>query len=969
MLKILLRFQDYLSLTSIWTAPFRVIGWWVIMGLAAIVDALSGGIEEIYDLLNFFDSDQISGFIDKWMPVIFALMALALGFLGWKIIVQKKTDYDKIITNSLFALTLFLVLPWGMQQASDLLLAGKGMLDEDGKLSVSTKIYQNNIVDVYKIDKDAEWSKKEFKKLKKKNNIENDEDVKLLDITEPVDTGGIFHSSPLTKDGEKILDKKVSDASGEKKLEDLESFWIQDDEAYYRYSWHPWYMMFELGTIAFVLFMTMFKTAQLIMELGILKIFSVGTALTDLENGQRNKKFLEKIKNTFIVLFSIELLLQCYILFTDYIGQADISAPIKIVVLIAAAILTVDGPNFIEEMFGIDSGLKSISRSLVGLFAGAKTAKMATDFTASTAKKAGKMAGKIAKKSSDAALVGMGAGKGILDGFKENMEAAKSGGGSNGGKIGKDGDTPLSHGLAGKPTNVMSDDALKEAMMSGDDQKEKDKSSQSDSPLSSLNKENSSDSSTEGIENRDDRSGTENGSPMEDHNTPLSSMSSEEEAGSNNEKGSDNILSKDGDTPLQASKDQSSPDAASDGLGTQQGKNIEMATDKDGNTPLSNMASSEGIQPDQPGGSAADKDGDTPLSNMASSEGAQPGQSGGTAADKDGNTPLSNMTGESSVPGQGGGNAPGSSDTPLSSQGPTGSPIPGQGGGNASGSSDTPLSPQGPTGIPVPGQGGGNAPGSSDTPLSSQGPTGIPVPGQGGGNVPGSSTNTPLSSQIPPVGPISSQIGGNTSVTPGRQLSQGPINSGLTANNSTSNNGWDSLFATMPQNTGSHSSGSLMPSSPISQAAPASLTPVAPSSNTSIVNSVSNGSNSTYSAPTPASNILPTHRAAVGNVLPTYRAPVQNMGGGRFDYSPKGVSTVSNKPIGMPKHVQTTAEAFKNQMTKRPTTNMTAKDVLVNKYADLAQRIYDSKSVRNSRTAYDIAKNTVNTGFKGGTDK
>ncbi|MGG3226799.1 pLS20_p028 family conjugation system transmembrane protein, partial [Bacillus subtilis] len=627
-LKILLRFQDYLSLTSIWTAPFRVIGWWVIMGLAAIVDALSGGIEEIYDLLNFFDSDQISGFIDKWMPVIFALMALALGFLGWKIIVQKKTDYDKIITNSLFALTLFLVLPWGMQQASDLLLAGKGMLDEDGKLSVSTKIYQNNIVDVYKIDKDAEWSKKEFKKLKKKNNIENDEDVKLLDITEPVDTGGIFHSSPLTKDGEKILDKKVSDASGEKKLEDLESFWIQDDEAYYRYSWHPWYMMFELGTIAFVLFMTMFKTAQLIMELGILKIFSVGTALTDLENGQRNKKFLEKIKNTFIVLFSIELLLQCYILFTDYIGQADISAPIKIVVLIAAAILTVDGPNFIEEMFGIDSGLKSISRSLVGLFAGAKTAKMATDFTASTAKKAGKMAGKIAKKSSDAALVGMGAGKGILDGFKENMEAAKSGGGSNGGKIGKDGDTPLSHGLAGKPTNVMSDDALKEAMMSGDDQKEKDKSSQSDSPLSSLNKENSSDSSTEDIGNRDDRSGTENGSPMEDHNTPLSSMSSGEEAGSKNEKGTDNIPSKDGETPLQALKDQSSSDAASDGPGTQQGKNIEMAADKDGNTPLSNMASSEGIQSGQPGGAAADKDGNTPLSNMTG-ESPIPGQVGG----------------------------------------------------------------------------------------------------------------------------------------------------------------------------------------------------------------------------------------------------------------------------------------------------------------------------------------------------
>lgn len=94
-LKILLRFQDYLSLTSIWTAPFRVIGWWVIMGLAAVVDALSGGIEQIYDLLNFFNSDQIGDFIDKWMPVIFALMALAIGFIGWKMIVRRKLNTTK----------------------------------------------------------------------------------------------------------------------------------------------------------------------------------------------------------------------------------------------------------------------------------------------------------------------------------------------------------------------------------------------------------------------------------------------------------------------------------------------------------------------------------------------------------------------------------------------------------------------------------------------------------------------------------------------------------------------------------------------------------------------------------------------------------------------------------------------------------------------------------------------------------
>ena len=51
-IKILLKFQEYLSLTSIWTAPLRIIGWFIILGLAACVDGLSGGINEVYKLIN-----------------------------------------------------------------------------------------------------------------------------------------------------------------------------------------------------------------------------------------------------------------------------------------------------------------------------------------------------------------------------------------------------------------------------------------------------------------------------------------------------------------------------------------------------------------------------------------------------------------------------------------------------------------------------------------------------------------------------------------------------------------------------------------------------------------------------------------------------------------------------------------------------------------------------------------------------
>ncbi|MEC1237980.1 hypothetical protein P9B40_00825 [Bacillus paralicheniformis] len=727
-LKILLKFQEYLSLTSIWTAPLRIIGWFIILGLAACVDGLSGGINEVYKLINFFDSKQVNDIITQFMPVIFSLSSLAIAFLGWKIIVQKKTEYSKIVSSSLFAVTLFLVLPWGMQQASNLLTTSKDALDEDGKISVSTKIFQNNITDVYKIDK-ADWSKKQLNKIKRPNNIESDTDVALLDITESVDTGGLWHSSPLSEDGQKILKKKVSDASGEKKLEDLQSRWIQEDEAYYRYAWHPWYMIFELLTIGIVLFMTMFRTVQMIMELGILKIFSIGTTLTDLESGQRNKRFLEKIRNTFIVMFAILLLLQCYILFTDFVGKSDLSGPTKIVALIAAGILTIDGPAFIDEMFGIDAGMKSIGRSLVGLFAGAKTAQMGANLAKNTVGKTAKGLGKVGKKVGGGVVAAAGGSKGVLDGFKEKAKAAKTS--SNGKTSGKTPSSPLSKSLEGQPTNVLSNEALKGAMMPADGQN--------------------------------------------------------------------------GKKPGPSAKDSS------------------------GNSSLSKMSTDQAKQNDN------EKE-NTPLSSM-------PGQSGGGQG----------KTGDRAAAGNG--------DTPLSS-------MPGQSGGG-----------QVVTGGRVAGNGG--------TPLSR-------TPGQLGGGQGSTSVNT----------------AGGTSFVPIASPNGGP---GVISTRATSGNG-SSSFTPTP----GHSKG-----------------------------------------------VLPSHGTSISRALPSSNYSVNYGGSGRFDYTPRVSGPVNSKPIIMPKHVQNANAKLKNHMVRRPTTQLTAKDMMVSKYANLAQKIYDSSTVTGARKAYDVAKNTVTGGYKG----
>ncbi|PRO39454.1 pLS20_p028 family conjugation system transmembrane protein [Bacillus sp. LLTC93] len=455
-IKILIRFHEYLSLSNVFIAVLRTVGWYFLIGLAECVDALSGGVSSIYELINFYDSPAIDDFLTKYMPVIFSMAALALGFLGWKIIIKKQTDYSKIITSSIVALTIFLVLPWGMQKASDLVSAGRESLESEN-LTVSTKIFQNNITDVYKIDQ-AGWSLKELDKMTRKNHIRDKTDLYFVDINEVVDTGGLWKKSPLTKDGKAILTKKVSDASGKRTLEDLQSRWISEDEAYNRYSWHPWYIFFELVTIGIVLFMTMFRTAQMIMELGILKIFSMGTAFTDLESGQRNKRIIEKIRNTFIVMFAMCLILECFIIFTDFVGQSSLDGAVKIVALFAAGILTIDGPAFIDELFGIDVGVKSIGRSLLGAFALGRSAKGAASFAGGLASKAAKTGMKIGKKTAGGALTTAGATKGLLDGYKEK--------GKQQGTSSAPGASPLSKtkATATAPYNVLNSDKLKEAL-------------------------------------------------------------------------------------------------------------------------------------------------------------------------------------------------------------------------------------------------------------------------------------------------------------------------------------------------------------------------------------------------------------------------------------------------------------------------------------------------------------------------
>lgn len=389
----------------------RGIGFGLLKGFAWVVDALSGAAKEVYGLMNFYQYEAVQDFINKYQPVIWALATVSVAYFGWQLIITRKFDRDKLINNITFAITLFFVLPWAMQQGAELTTAGVNLLH--GKQSASVQTFKNNMTDLYTVDKNG------WKSTETQNDIKEKNDLTVLDITEQVDTDGkLFEDAPVSEEGQKLLTKRLNKVDGKFKAANMKSFWGIGDPAYYRYSWHPWLIAMELITKGIVYAFVIFKSAKLINEIGLLYVITSGIALTDLKDGQRNKQLATKIRDSFIVLYLMMFLINFFDIWSAYIADSSLSTLVKPIAVAGGAWLVIDGPNFIEQLFGIDAGLSSVGRTVIAAAQGGAALKGVGSGIGNAAKSAAaKVAGASRKAARGAAYTGS-AVKGALDGFK-----------------------------------------------------------------------------------------------------------------------------------------------------------------------------------------------------------------------------------------------------------------------------------------------------------------------------------------------------------------------------------------------------------------------------------------------------------------------------------------------------------------------------------------------------------------------
>ncbi|WOA60893.1 pLS20_p028 family conjugation system transmembrane protein [Bacillus mycoides] len=433
-LKTIEAFSDYLQVGDIVNYVLRWLGWFLIVGLSLVVDALEGVTDAILGIKGFFNSPEIQNFVDMLYPLFVVLLAISFLYIGYMFIMNKQMNRSQIIINIFVTLSVLCLLSTGMTKVDKFTDDAIAVVKSEQKGSLSDEIIKKNITDIAVIDENK-WKKKED--MNPKNHIP-EKNIRQIDITEKIDSDFEFaKDKKLTDDGQEILkNKRVMDGLGVASLAELKDGWFDFfPEKYYRWHWNFWNIFFTLLITGATLLLVSIKLARLFYELAFNYLLVNIIAPADVANGQKLKVVLSNILNIFIATIMIFLSLKLYIMGTAFLHDKLNGVP-YLIALAAFSMAVLDGPAVVERLFGIDIGLKSSWGLLAGGIAGgmaigkgigalanSKPMKGLGNMIGKGAKGAAEGTGVAAAKTASAAAMATGGMAGLISGLKKGNES------------------------------------------------------------------------------------------------------------------------------------------------------------------------------------------------------------------------------------------------------------------------------------------------------------------------------------------------------------------------------------------------------------------------------------------------------------------------------------------------------------------------------------------------------------------
>nr|WP_221434274.1 hypothetical protein [Geomicrobium halophilum] len=412
------QFEDELNTGNIISYLIRFLGWWLLLGFRSIVSGMEGVIDGVLVLLDFFQTEPVLEFLQTIQPILYILLALALGLIAYQLMFQRGQQRSQIPVNIFISIMTVTLLTWGMNQASSFTdnaveVASVG----DDAFDMADQIVHDHITDIAIYDETG-WQSPD---VETQHHVDP-ESIDQIDINEEItDDFERADGEDLSEPGQAVLSNKIGiESNGEEGLVHIgDDGWFDFfSENYYRWDVNWGTALITLGVMAITMILVSIKIAKLCFELAFNKVVALIMAYADISTGQRLKEILKNIGSIFVSIIMVFLSLRMYMYYTEYIAS-EISGFGYLIAMIAGSLAVIDGPNIVQKLFGIDAGLRNAWTVAAGSYFAGKAAKP-------VAQGAARMASKGAKSAATGGVSTAAATAGGINGLTSTGKGSQS---------------------------------------------------------------------------------------------------------------------------------------------------------------------------------------------------------------------------------------------------------------------------------------------------------------------------------------------------------------------------------------------------------------------------------------------------------------------------------------------------------------------------------------------------------------
>lgn len=343
--------SEYFSQNVLWINALRQIGWLLANGLKNICDACENLFNDMYSLLDFTQYPALQDFFDTFRPLIGAVLILSILALGIMMTMGHSKGM-KVFQNLVIFIAVVTALPILMQNLNNIVITGKEAI-YSGITAMSNQIMKSDVYDVaYMINNGFDGN--DFRV--KGNNI-NESKISTINIVEVMEPGGTVSDNYKELITTKLESMNDDGTWETKKIKD-KWFSVFDTPYYFRY--HVDFSMLYIGLISLIIafICTAYKVVRIIFEIVTSYLLAIVFS-AEISGGQKIIKILDNLKNLYIALLMVVVMIRIYVLANGYISSTNFGNVTKTFALLFFTLCLIDGPNIIEKLLGIDIGLSS----------------------------------------------------------------------------------------------------------------------------------------------------------------------------------------------------------------------------------------------------------------------------------------------------------------------------------------------------------------------------------------------------------------------------------------------------------------------------------------------------------------------------------------------------------------------------------------------------------------------------------